>query len=45
MKTRRDWFADPAQLSRDFQVWDQALLQGNTLGHWFRYLVRPNRRD
>jgi acetyltransferase-like isoleucine patch superfamily enzyme len=45
MKTRRDWFADPAQLSRDFQVWDQALLQGNTLGHWFRYLVWPNRRD
>ena len=45
MKTRRDWFADPAQLSRDFQVWDQALLQGNTLGHWFRYLLQPNRRD
>lgn len=45
VKTRREWFADPVQLSRDFQVWDQALLEGNTLGHWFRYLLQPNRRD
>jgi acetyltransferase-like isoleucine patch superfamily enzyme len=45
LTTRRDWFADPARLSRDFQVWDQALLQGNTLGHWFRYLWRPHRGD
>jgi len=45
LTTRRDWFADPAQLSQDFRVWDQALLQGNTLGHWFRYLWRPNRGD
>ena len=45
LKTRRDWFANPARLSRDFQIWDRALLEGNTLAHWFRYLVRPNRRD
>lgn len=45
VKARCDWFADPAQLSHDFQVWDQALLQGNTLGHWFRYLLQPTRRD
>lgn len=45
LKTRRDWFADPARLSRDFQIWDRALLEGNSLGHWVRYLLRPNRRD
>ncbi len=42
---RRDWFADPARLQRDFQVWDRALLQGNTLAGWMRYLVRPTRND
>jgi acetyltransferase-like isoleucine patch superfamily enzyme len=44
-KTRREWFADPAQLSRDFQVWDRALLGGNSIGHWLRYLLRPDRKD
>jgi acetyltransferase-like isoleucine patch superfamily enzyme len=43
--TRREWFADPARLSRDFQVWDQALLEGNSLAHWLRYLLRPKRGD
>jgi len=45
LKTRREWFADPARLSREFRIWDRALLEGNTLAHWFRYLVRPTRRD
>jgi acetyltransferase-like isoleucine patch superfamily enzyme len=45
LKTRREWFADPARLSRDFRVWDRALLKDNTLGHWLRYLVRPNCDD
>ena len=44
-KTRREWFADPARLSRDFQVWDRALLEGNSLGHWLRYLLRPDGKD
>ena len=45
LKMRRDWFADPVRLSRDFQVWDQALLEGNTFSHWLRYLLRPHRND
>ena len=44
-KTRREWFAEPARLAHDFQIWDQALLGGNSLGHWLRYLWRPNRGD
>ncbi len=44
-KARREWFADPARLSRDFQIWDRALLEGNSLGHWLRYLLGPTRRD
>jgi acetyltransferase-like isoleucine patch superfamily enzyme len=45
IKTRRDWFADPLQLKRDFETWDRALLAGNTLGGWLRYLIRPNRKE
>jgi acetyltransferase-like isoleucine patch superfamily enzyme len=45
LRTRRDWFADPARLSRDFRIWDRALLEGNTLSHWLRYLVRPDYQD
>ena len=45
LKARRDWFADPARLSRDFRIWDRVLLEGNTLAHWLRYLVRPNPQD
>ena len=45
LKARRDWFADPARLSRDFRIWDRALLEGNTLAHWLRYLVRPSQQD
>jgi acetyltransferase-like isoleucine patch superfamily enzyme len=44
-KTRREWFKDPARLSREFQIWDRALLEGNTLRHWLRYLVHPQRGD
>ena len=43
--TRREWFADPARLKRDFETWDRALLEGNTLGGWVRYLLRPTRND
>jgi len=43
--TRGEWFADPARLARDFQAWDRALLEGNTMGHWLRYLWKPNRKD
>ena len=42
---RRDWFADPARLKRDFETWDRALLEGNSLVGWLRYLLRPTRND
>ncbi|MGD9252017.1 MAG: acyltransferase [Desulfobacterales bacterium] len=45
IKARREWFADPVRLQRDFQVWDRALLEGNTLAGWIRYLLRPTRND
>ncbi len=45
IKARREWFADPGRLRRDFQVWDRALLEGNTLAGWIRYLLRPTRND
>jgi acetyltransferase-like isoleucine patch superfamily enzyme len=45
IKTRRDWFADPARLKRDLATWDRALLEGNTLAGWVRYLLRPTRND
>ena len=44
-KSRREWFAAPARLSRDFRIWDRALLEGNSLAHWLRYLLRPTRKD
>ncbi len=44
-KTRREWFADPVRLRRELQVWDRALLEGNTLAGWIRYLLRPTRND
>jgi acetyltransferase-like isoleucine patch superfamily enzyme len=44
-KSRRELFADPARLSRDFQIWDRALLEGNSLAHWLRYLLGPTRKD
>jgi hypothetical protein len=43
--TRREWFADPGRLKRDFETWDRALLEGNSLAGWMRYLLRPTRHD
>ena len=45
MTTRRDWFADPGRLKRDFETWDRALLEDNTLAGWLRYLLHPTRDD
>ena len=45
MTTRREWFADPLRLKRDLETWDRALLEGNTLTGWMRYLLRPTRND
>ncbi len=45
MTTRREWFADPLRLKRDLETWDRALLEGNTLAGWMRYLLHPTRND
>lgn len=42
---RKDWYADPERLSRDFRIWDREMLKGNTFRHWFRHLVKPRRND
>ncbi len=45
VKTRRDWFADPLRLKQDLESWDRALLAGNSLAGWVRYLLRPTSED
>ena len=42
---RRNWFADPLRLKRDLETWDRALLEGNSLSGWVRYLIHPTRND
>lgn len=42
---RSQWFDDPAGLHRDIDAFDRAMLGGNTLGGWLRYLVNPRRGD
>lgn len=41
--TRKDWYADPARLAREFIKWEQAVLKGNTFFGWLRHLVFPRR--
>ncbi len=43
--TRAHWYADPAELARQFVQWEQAVLQGNTLFGWLRHLLFPVRGD
>ena len=45
MRTRQDWFTDHARLSRELAEWDRALLTGNTLTGWLRYLLFPRKGD
>jgi acetyltransferase-like isoleucine patch superfamily enzyme len=45
LRTRGDWYADPPKLLHELQVWDRALLQGNTYRGWLRYLWKPRRGD
>lgn len=42
---RSSWFADPGGLRRDIDEWDRALMAGNSLGGWLRYLLAPRRGD
>lgn len=45
MKTRKDWLSNPAQLARDFELIDRALMKGNTIAGWFRSLLFPRQGD
>jgi len=43
--TRGDWFADPRQLGRDWNILDRAQLAGNSLFTWLRTLLWPRAGD
>ncbi len=42
---RSSWFADSAALRQGLEAFDRAMLAGNSLGLWMRYLVNPRRGD
>ena len=42
---RQEWYRDPARLTEGFDELDRSMLEGNTLGGWFRYLLGPGRED
>jgi len=43
--TRAQWFSDPAKLFKDIEILDKAMLRGNSLRHWVRYLLFPTKND
>jgi len=43
--TRSKWYADPAGLFEQLDQWDRAVLRGNTILGWLRYLLFPARGD
>jgi acetyltransferase-like isoleucine patch superfamily enzyme len=43
--TRAQFFSEPEKLLRAFDKTDKALLGGNSLRHWLRYLLFPSRGD
>ncbi len=43
--TRSDRFGDTDTISMNLDLQEQALLKGNTLWGWLRYLVMPSRND
>jgi acetyltransferase-like isoleucine patch superfamily enzyme len=42
---RSSWFADPSGLRRDIDAFDRAMLGGNSLASWLRYVIRPRQGD
>lgn len=45
LRTRAHWYADPHTLNRQFQDWDRAVMAGNSLWGWLRYLLMPKKGD
>ena len=43
--TRAQFFSEPEKLLRGFDQTDKALLRGNSLLHWLRYLLFPSNED
>jgi acetyltransferase-like isoleucine patch superfamily enzyme len=43
--TRAHWYQDPARLARQFILWEQAVLKGNTFFGWLRHLFFPTQGD
>ena len=43
--TRAQFFSDPDKLFQGFDQMDKELLKDNTLMHWLRYLLFPNKTD
>jgi hypothetical protein len=44
-RRRSFWFSDHSRLRRDIDAFDRAMLAGNTLGGWLRYLINPRPGD
>jgi hypothetical protein len=44
-RRRSFWFSDHTRLRRDIDAFDRAMLAGNTLGGWLRYLINPRPGD
>jgi hypothetical protein len=45
MKTRADYFADPAGQAKFFDGVDKMVLQKNGFLRWLRILVKPSTKD
>ena len=42
---RSRWYADPVRLAEELEVWDRALLEGNTMRGWLRSVLMRNKKD
>ena len=42
---RSQWYSDPARLIKELDVWDRALLEGNTMQGWLRSFLMRNKKD
>ena len=43
--TREQWFANPEKLFADIDQLDRDMLKKNSLAHWLRYLLRPDKGE
>ena len=42
---REQWYADPSGLFEQLDLWDRAMLKGNTIPGWFRSVLFPTKGD